>query len=83
MARKKADTFQEEPDEAAIEAEVMDSDGGTGEGENVEVTLTDPKKPPAAEPQLSETTKAEQEAGRKTLEERQKSKQAETNEEAS
>jgi|SoiMethySBSTD1v2_1073268.scaffolds.fasta_scaffold04912_8 hypothetical protein len=79
MARKKQDTeLQEETDDAAMETEVLDSDGGTDEGapgENPQVNLTDQEKKP--EPGLTETTKAEQEAGRKSLEEREKSRKAE------
>lgn len=90
MARKKHDTFQEDADTAAVEAEVaddgydepLDGDAPTVEPtltEHPEVNITKPE-PSETAPKLSETTKAEMETGRKTLEERAKSKQAETGE---
>ena len=81
MARKKSSSndFEEAPDETEVEAEVLDSDGGTAEG-SPRVNIA-PEKPAKDEPTLSDTTKAEQETGRKTVEERSKSKAAETGEE--
>jgi hypothetical protein len=74
MARKKGSSefegWAEQPDEAAMEAEVgvaAQEDDGTQEGSPVRVKLADEQKP--GEPELSPTTKAEMEAGRKALEE--------------
>lgn len=76
MARKKSGEFHEEPDEAAMETEVIGvtDDPAPEEAPTVEPTLgvnvAKPEKPKAAEPTVSSSTKAEQEAGRKAVQER-------------
>ena len=77
MARKKSETFQEDPDAAAVDVEISgDEFDEPLDKKNPRVTLNEKAPPP--EPELSETTKAEQEAGRKTVEEKSKSQTAET-----
>ena len=80
MARRKSvNTFEEDQDEASMETEVVgvtDDPAPTVEP-TLGVNIASPEKPAAAQPAVSATTAAEQEAGRKALADRAASKQAE------